>query len=145
MPIFCSVLTISEIAQKAPALRNALLIVAFASLSGCAVLSAGEEEGAGAALPAAVQTFLEQAPAGGSAVFPHSPWGAAATVQVQAPYYAASGRTCRELTIESYGVRQPGLACRQAKGRWQQVRVLQHTGRPLLTQQSEQIQRQGAE
>lgn len=130
------------------AVRYASFGLIAASLSACASLPAANNEPVNAprvALPAALQTFLEEAPAEGRAVFPHSPWGDSATILAHAPYDAASGRTCRELSIESGGVRQPGLACRLPNGSWQSVRVLHYIGRPLLTQQPGPQPGQGAE
>src|SRR5699024_5461660 len=100
-------------------------------VSACSTLPPSETTRS--ALPAAFQDFLANAPAGSRMVLADSPWGVEATVYVHAPYYAASGRTCRELTIELASTRRPGLVCRLPRGGWESVRVLSHSGRPVFS------------
>ncbi|MDN5872411.1 MAG: hypothetical protein L0H73_17075 [Nitrococcus sp.] len=95
------------------------------------------------ALPAALQTFLARAPAGSSVVLAASPWGARASVYAHTPYYAASGRICRDLTIEQAGRRRPGLVCRLPRGGWESARVLADDGRPVFAANTRQSQRRG--
>lgn len=78
-------------------------------------------------------------------VLSDSPWGSEATVYAHAPYYAASGRTCRELTIELKGARRPGLVCQLPREGWESVRVLHYGGRPVFSSKVEQPIRRGTQ
>ncbi|WP_181068144.1 DVU3141 family protein [Oceanisphaera arctica] len=53
----------------------------------------------------------------------HSPWGSNVLVLAQQPYFAASGRTCRELTITSTtGTISYTIVCQVDHGSWNTVR-----------------------
>ncbi|EAR21668.1 DVU3141 family protein [Nitrococcus mobilis] len=120
--------------------QGSFLCVAFVGVSACVTLPPSAPR---SALPAAFETFLASAPAGGRVVLADSPWGPEATVYAHAPYYAASGRTCRELTIELTSTRRPGLVCQLPHGAWESVRVLSHSGRPVFSLNAEQPHRRG--
>lgn len=84
-------------------------------------------------LSQAFRHFLAHAPAGDSAFLPESPWGAQVTVYARQAYFAASGRTCRKLTIvHNAGMRRPGLVCRLPSGGWEEVRALRGVSSRLL-------------
>lgn len=56
-----------------------------------------------------------------TALLADSPWGQQLEISTDAPYYAASGLTCRQLSV---GVaQQKALACRQPDGRWAPSRL----------------------
>lgn len=103
-------------------------------LSGCGALPGQSLLDAAplATLPHAVQTVLEQEPAGSRFRLPQSPWGAGVVIALQESYPAASGRTCRRIVIDPEGESRLGLACRLADGNWIESRVLHDNGRPLL-------------
>lgn len=128
-------------ARGVAALSLALVAVA---LSACTTLpdasSVAESEAPAMRLDSALQQFLSDAPAESTLALADSPWGANVVISVQAPYAAASGRTCRALTVESGADSRPGLACRSASGDWQPVRLLHYQGRPLLSASSERAE-----
>lgn len=69
-----------------------------------------------------IADFLSDAAPGETRAFDASPWGSPATITAEAPYFAASGRHCRPLAIESPSMNHaPGLACRSNNG-WEWVR-----------------------
>ena len=51
-----------------------------------------------------------------SAVLTDTPWGKQLEVTADAPYYAASGLTCRQLVLG--GSQQKALVCQQPNGSW---------------------------
>ncbi|MDN5850799.1 MAG: hypothetical protein L0H63_14375 [Nitrococcus sp.] len=120
--------------------RFALLCMALVGISACSTLPPSDPR---SALPPALQSFLTSAPAGSSMLLAASLWGPEASVYAHARYYAASGRTCRELTIEQAGMRRPGLVCRLPQGGWESVRVLDYGGRAVFSANVRQPQRRG--
>lgn len=111
-------------ASRGGLLLGALLSVA---LSSCALQpgSPGPQAGGtvhgsqGSLLDANLSGFLEQAPPGAVTDLAESPWGANVVVSAQAPYYAASGRVCRHLRVESTrGPLTPQVACETTSGEW---------------------------
>lgn len=108
--------------------RWLIAISLLAALSGCALpaaqpgassasVVAGSDQGK--PVDANLSGFLEQAPPGAVTDLAESPWGANVMVSVEAPYYAASGRVCRQLRIESArGPVTPQVACETATGQW---------------------------
>jgi hypothetical protein len=121
--------------RKASPRRGALFLLLALAVSGCATVSDGGPAAVAerpAGLPESFQEHLDKLQSTAPIVLADSPWGTNVAVQVHAPYFAASGRTCRPLTIEPSGERRPGLVCRQQGSEWKRVRVLHHEGRPLL-------------
>lgn len=116
--------------RRARGFQYILVCLAAIGLSACTVLPSqhGESLQSGV-FPAAFQQFLVQTPAGSRAVLAHSPWGSGVTVIAHDAYFAASGHTCRKLTIVQAGMRRPGLVCRLPDGRWQKVRALARSER----------------
>mgnify|MGYP003761193165 CR=1 FL=1 len=126
-------------------LACALLAAAAVTLSACATLpeahmASSGREAAATGLDPALQQFLSDAPAASVLALADSPWGANVIISVQEPYYAASGRICRALTVESGAGSWPGLVCRLPDGGWQAVRVLHYQGRPLLSSAPERAE-----
>lgn len=104
------------------------------ALAGCATVQPAPDGAAvtarGDLLPEPVQAALENTPPTGEITLAQSPWGANVSLRFEPPYHAATGRACRDFTIAQT---RPARACRLPNGEWEQVRVLQHEGRPLLT------------
>ncbi|MDW7748824.1 DVU3141 family protein [Halomonas sp.] len=108
--------------------RLAVTLALVAVLSGCALQPAGLSQSAGSVVAGSDQGkpvdanlsgFLDQAPPGAVTDLAESPWGANVMVSVEAPYYAASGRVCRQMRIESArGPVTPQVACETAGGDW---------------------------
>lgn len=79
----------------------------------------------GRSLDASLARFLTDASAGSVTVLPSSPWGANAEVQADAPYFAASRRICRHLTIRRANAeRMVAVACRGEQGNWTSDRLV---------------------
>ncbi len=70
--------------------------------------------------------FFSEAPAGAENKLDNSPWGERAEIVVLAPYYAASGRQCRRLTVKLVSSKQvlDELVCGTAAGYWVPVRAV---------------------
>ncbi|WP_367399246.1 DVU3141 family protein [Halomonas sp. DN3] len=64
--------------------------------------------------------FLAQNPAGSATTLSSSPWGANVDVVADAPYFSASRRICRHLTVtrRSNGDRLAAVACKSGEGAW---------------------------
>jgi hypothetical protein len=75
------------------------------------------------ALPADFSAILGQAVNGSSQFFANSPYGQQVTIQFEAPYFAASGATCRALVIEGQQS-STGLACTRNGQQWYAARPL---------------------
>lgn len=61
--------------------------------------------------------FLEQAPAGGVLTLSESPWGKDVEIVADEPYFAASGRECRQLRIVSSDAStKSALVCKSSHG-----------------------------
>ena len=119
------------------ALRRLAALTALAAavaLSGCATTAAdgsARDDGwtlsggaKGAELAPRLSDFLEEAPTDDTIELGQSAWGAEVTLTAGAPYHAASGRRCRELTIQGTeeGVTE-ALACRTEAG-WVRQRLV---------------------
>ena len=87
-----------------------------------------------ATLPDHLDTFLNEQPAGATVMLERSPWGRDVHVMAHAPYHAASGRTCRSLSVETGQGSEPALVCQTGNGHWEAVRVLSHMGRAMPRQ-----------
>lgn len=79
----------------------------------------------GRALDANLSGFLAQSSPGAVITLAESPWGAGVTIIGGAPYHAASGRTCRRLTIEGSrrGETYQAVACEALDG-WKSRRLV---------------------
>ncbi|WP_242482456.1 DVU3141 family protein [Thiocystis violacea] len=88
------------------------------------------------------QDLLTREPANTLLWLPQSPWGSDIHVLLHEQYAAASGRNCRNLTIDPDGRAAPALACQNPKHNkeWQAVRLLQIDGRPVLGDSSARAQ-----
>ncbi|MBS8270397.1 hypothetical protein DYI26_16935 [Halomonas litopenaei] len=64
--------------------------------------------------------FLAQTPAGSATTLSSSPWGANVEVVADSPYFSASRRICRHLTVtrRSNGDRLAAVACKSGEGAW---------------------------
>ena len=113
-------------------LRLCLALAMMAALAGCAIQPGSSASasgslvsgGQGHALDDNLSGFLAQAPAGAVMSLAESPWGANADVIADEPYFAASGRECRQLQIISGGdsARQ-AVACETSNG-WESRRLV---------------------
>jgi hypothetical protein len=124
------------------AARALVLALALSFATGCAVRGDSERtlpvsmDERAVAVPDAVQDLLSREPAGARVRFSESPWGADLAAELDAIYVAASGRTCRRVTLVSSDAPRPVLVCRGADGLWHNVRVLHDHGRPVLPERS---------
>lgn len=113
-----------------PSLR--LLRVAVPALwllGGCASTALQPPEPAAALDP--LHQFLDTASADSVLESVNTPWGSGITLQVAPPYFAASGRECRDLLIHDGSITRPGLTCRNSSGHWEAVRpIARHAGNP---------------
>lgn len=70
-----------------------------------------------------LNNFLASAVAGSVTTLKHSPWGSNVQVQASAPYFAASGRTCRRLDVTfPSGDLQQHIVCQTDQNTWTPVR-----------------------
>lgn len=111
---------------------TALLITLAVALSGCAAQQGQNTSGSvidgsqGTPLGANLNGFLSQSAPGSTVVLQQSPWGGSVEVMADAPYYAASGRTCRQLQImnlQRSGMRS-AVACETTDGSWVSQRLV---------------------
>ncbi|MDT8893931.1 DVU3141 family protein [Halomonas sp. I1] len=111
---------------------SVLLLALAIGLTGCAAQQGQHASGSvivgsqGTPLGANLNGFLSQSAPGSTVVLQQSPWGGNVEVMADAPYYAASGRTCRHLQIMSLqrsGMRS-AVACETADGSWVSQRLV---------------------
>lgn len=120
-----------------PKLAMLATVALAAGLGGCAVLPGNGVSPWLSGAPTTpvftpdVDAFLTSAPPGASTRLDTSPWGDRVVLRVYSPYTAASGRTCRNLEVESDRGPRPALACVATNGHWEPVRVLTHRGLPM--------------
>lgn len=104
---------------------GALLVGGLAiALAGCVMQptqTSGEQAfhraDSGKALGDTLNGFLSQAAPGEVITLTNSPWGAEAVVTAEQGYFAASGRHCRPLSVETpLGEGRHALACRTPQG-----------------------------
>lgn len=109
------------------------LLICMATLTACNTLPTAPTEGAWLsihapdamdALSPALNSFLNEAPAGSSIALSDSPWGNDVLIHAEAAYFAASGRTCRGLVVQGEHGQRPALVCRKSEAEWEEVRVL---------------------
>ncbi|WMC09210.1 hypothetical protein PU634_08705 [Oceanimonas pelagia] len=97
------------------------LVALCLTLAGCA--SQQENNTNSASTP--LNQFLTSAVANATTTLPTSPWGANAQVTAGAPYFAASGKTCRPLQVtQATGTSEQHIACQTQNGEWQLTRSL---------------------
>lgn len=117
---------------RRPTSLAALMLVALA-LSGCDTLSGrgGDTAAAPAALPQRpmepLALFASQAREGERSVLSPAPGAAPVPVQVVRSYHAASGRSCRELSVGSGSASRPAIYCEEPTG-WVAARPLLRGG-----------------
>ncbi len=122
-----------------------LIVIASALVSGCGTWPIASENrdrvAAQEYFPGAFQSMLSHEPAGTLARLEHSPWGENVEVVLHAPYHAASGRICRDVTVSSNGMRRPALVCQRRDQAWEPARLLHVDGRPAFgTQQGSRVE-----
>lgn len=119
--------------QRSPIRLSALVLLLLWILGGCAhsPMAPTRDDASimatptGRPLDASLARFLTDASAGSVTVLPSSPWGANAEVQAGAPYFAASRRICRHLTIRRANAeRMVAVACRGEQGNWTSDRLV---------------------
>lgn len=116
-----------------------MLVLGMITISGCtasnnfysrsaATHSVPDSQGA---FSSELNAYLSSAAAGSTLALAHSPWGSNVLLQAEPPYFAASGRTCRELTVSTaVGGMQNSIVCQSGQGSWDTVRpVTQLLGR----------------
>lgn len=103
-----------------------LALTLVITLSGCAQMYAqhnttgsviiGDDQGT--PVGASLSGFLNEANRGEVVRLAQSPWGPGVNVHSGQPYYAASGRICRELTVQGSGGERVQIACKTANDQW---------------------------
>ncbi|MCG5499542.1 DVU3141 family protein [Ectothiorhodospira lacustris] len=113
------------------------LFLCMATLTACNTLPTVPTEGAWLSvngpdtptgLPSSLNSFLSEAPSGSSISLADSPWGGDVLIHADAAYFAASGRTCRSLSVHGDHGQRQALVCRKSEDGWEKVRVLTHMG-----------------
>ncbi|WP_275287272.1 DVU3141 family protein [Halomonas elongata] len=111
---------------------SVLLLALAIGLTGCAAQQGQGTSGSvivgsqGTPLGANLNGFLSQSAPGSTVVLEQSPWGGTVEVMADAPYYAASGRTCRQLQVmnlQRSDVRS-AVACETADDSWVSQRLV---------------------
>jgi hypothetical protein len=116
--------------------------LAVVVLAGCSAWGGGNESAyaggispapKGQVLSAEVSAFLAQSADFSTQAFANTYWGESVDVTANERYFAASGRYCREVAINTATGAQSGrwLTCETTKGQWAAVRPL---GYPLAAQ-----------
>lgn len=112
-------------------------VVAVVALAGCSAFNGGNGSGyagavsqapKGQALSAEVSAFLAQSAEYSTRAFSNTYWGESVDVTANERYFAASGRYCREVTINTPTGARSGrwLACETSNGQWAAVRPLSY-------------------
>ena len=116
-------MTFLRFKQRLPDVARLTVVTGLAlTITGCAT-SYPESTGTGstnlanltgaASLPANVSSFLDSAAPGSVIAVSTSPWGSDVEVVAHERYFAASGRSCRELTVSNQrDLPSKELACR---------------------------------
>lgn len=105
---------------------TAIVLLSSVLLTGCAqmptVMQGAEQRTAqaenGLAVSEELAEFLAQAPEQGVEFFSQTPWGADKEIHIQQRYFAASGRDCVKLAVDTQQEIQ--RVCQSGQG-WQQV------------------------
>lgn len=119
-------------------LRAALALLLVATLNGCTMFPLQQRSESrdlppsSSVLPETFQTVLSREPGGTSVWLAESPWGMGVTLVLHDTYWAASGRFCRKLTVQTEGPPRLALACQGDDGIWERVRLLQEGGWPVF-------------
>ncbi|WP_051234277.1 DVU3141 family protein [Halomonas halocynthiae] len=109
------------------AIMRLLALVLVTALSGCAQMNtqhnnasgsviAGDDQGTPVGV--SLSSFLNESNRGEAVQLAKSPWGPGVNVYPGQPYFAASGRVCRELTIQGNGGERAAIACKMVDGQW---------------------------
>ena len=112
-------------------------VVAVVALASCSAINGGNGSGyagavspapKGQALSAEVSAFLAQSAEYSTRAFSNSYWGGSVDVTASERYFAASGRYCREVAINTASGTQSGrwLTCETSNGQWAVVRPLSY-------------------
>lgn len=112
-------------------LKYSLLVLGIVTATGCATQRGGLDQpgygGHQTALSAQLNDYLSSAATGSATTIAQTPWGDNVLVLANQPYYAASGRTCRELEVTlSTGSTQHHIACQTGDTSWASVRPVTH-------------------
>lgn len=109
------------------------LSLLISGVLGCAV-SPGERLSGEDATPSTSQSrllqaeigrFIEDAATGAVLLVASSPWGDEVEITTAALYDAASGRQCRDLSVQSQHIAaMPAIVCRIHSGQWESVRPI---------------------
>ncbi|WP_158260061.1 DVU3141 family protein [Zobellella endophytica] len=99
----------------------------MATATGCATQRGSIDQpgygGHQTALSPQLNDYLSSAATGSAITMAQTPWGDNVLVLANQPYYAASGRTCRELEVTlSSGTTQHHIACQTGDTSWASVR-----------------------
>lgn len=109
------------------AIARLLTLVLITALSGCAQMYAQHNNASGSVIAggdqgipvgASLSGFLNESHQGEVVRLSQSPWGPGVNVYSGQPYFAASGRTCRKLTIQGNGGERAAIACKMADDQW---------------------------
>ncbi|MBM7457052.1 hypothetical protein HNR62_002954 [Oceanisphaera litoralis] len=94
-----------------------LVVLSIMTVSGCAGrqqdIAAGQHTG-----HKELNQYLNSS-TGGATVLTNSPWGANVQIMAGQPYFAASGRSCRQLQVTpASGTSKQHIACQNKTGNW---------------------------
>lgn len=103
------------------------LLVGCVNMSGSKIQSSGTEKKmmAGLVLNQEVSAFLASAAPLAASEFAATLWGENVLLQTGEPYFSASGRNCRKITVLDTGRNESlQLACEFGDGLWESVRLV---------------------
>jgi hypothetical protein len=114
-------------------IKASIVFVVFPLVVGCANIPSSEIQApraknkiiAGPVLDEEVSTSLASVATLSKPEFASMPWGENVFLQAGAPYFSASGRNCREITLlDVEGNESLQLACEFRDGSWEPVRLV---------------------
>jgi hypothetical protein len=115
---------------------NIKAIIAFVAIPlvvGCVNMPSSKTQAPGAenkiitgpVLDGDISTFLASAAPFSISEFPSTPWGKNVLLRMGEPYFSASGRNCRKITVlDIEGNESLQLACEFRDGSWEPVRLV---------------------
>ncbi|MGR7921055.1 DVU3141 family protein [Zobellella denitrificans] len=103
-----------------------LVALGIVTASGCAsqqTTSAQPAHTSAGQFSPELNALLSSATSSGAVTVAHSPWGSNVAVLANPSYFAASGRTCRELEVTlPSGTTEHHIACKTGDNSWASVR-----------------------
>lgn len=114
--------------QLGSTLKLVIGLATLLLLSGCNTLAVNSpslanelNEQPAPVVASALDQFLNAAAPQASALVADTPWGKQLEISAAAPYFAASGLICRQLSVGEQ--QHKALVCQQSNGRWTPSRL----------------------